>query len=214
MNEDFTVQNLEQWRAVLSDLFSGDIPLRKVWRNRGEIIDVLNKIGVENLNHVFFAGGGGLDLTAARISHENECIELDFDGLIEIAKVKSLSFNSFENDDMTWAYFRIDTEPLKQSGVYEVDEKEYTEQLFELFPGEYVDYGIADRPFWKYDSDGNALPFPEESRRISRCLKGSYVIFAKASIYNRIPETYNAIHRFHNEESFRAMIQKAVSEAK
>ncbi len=214
MNDDFSVKNLEQWRNILNKLFSGDIPLRKVWHEQSEIIDVLNKISVDDLNHTFFPGGGGLDLTAARRSFEEDCVELDFDGIIEITKIKVLTFNSFENDDLTWAYFRIETYPLEKSGVYELDDKEYTEQIFELFPGEYVDYGIYERPFWKYDSDGNTLPFPETSRRISRCLKGSYVIFAKASIYNRIPDTYDAIHRLHNEESFRAMIQKAVNEPK
>lgn len=214
MNDDFIVKNLEQWRAVLSDLFSGEIPLRKVWHDPNEIIDVLNKIGVKNINHTFFPGGGGLDLTGAKKSLESGCIELEFDGIIEIIKVKTLSFNSFVDDDLTWAYFRIENYPLEQSGVYKLNEKAFEEELFEIFPGDYVEVAVYERPFWKYDSEGNTLPFPETSRRVSRCLRGSLVIFAKASIYNRISKTYSAVHEPHNEKSFRALIQDAVNKSK
>jgi len=209
--EEFRRKNLIQWEEFLKKLFENKIPAYCKWTSIDSIISVLNQIGAEQeLTHTFFPSGGGLDLTGAATSHERGCVELLFSGSnIKIVKPQSLSFHSFE-DNYEWAYFRLETDCLELSGVYEYDADESNsiircrEELTEISPGNYIDRG-----FWD-ENEYEGEPLPDESRIVTRYLNGAFVIFAKGSIYNIVPDTYDARHNKMNSEEFNKYIANQI----
>lgn len=165
---------------------------------------------MRSLNHAFFPGGGGLDLTGAAQSTEGGCIELHFGGQVEVVKPQKLTFDSF-GDNLEWAYFRLETGEIEPSGVYENNSFEY-EELTEINPGEYLPRSIWEHGYYGYDENGYEMPLPKGARVISRCFKGAYVIFAKTSIYNQVPGTYDGRHNKMSSERFRNYIAKSALE--
>ncbi len=129
LNEDFHERNLEQWFEIQTRLFPTAFPKQVIWEEINDIINVLKVIcSHDNLNHMFFPNGGGLDLENVRLSKEEGCIELDFQ-LIDIIKPKQLIFESFGYDP-EWNYFRLELDELKPSGVYEnIDEDELSDEI-------------------------------------------------------------------------------------
>lgn len=202
MLEEFRIKNLQQWESTLKELFSDDIPKEKTWLGREIIIRVLNKIGeVPSLNHLLLPNGGGLDLTNAKHSIENNCIELRFGGSAEIVKPVSLKFNSFDAD-LEWAYFRLETEELEPSGVYDTKSDLGYEEVTELSPGYYVSRSVWEYGYYGYDENGYQKKLPSTARVVSRSFGGAYVIVAKTSKYNQIPATYDGRHNRMTAEKF------------
>lgn len=207
--EEFREKNLKQWKTFLFDLFPGTIPKSFEWKSISEILFVLNKIGSQyNMNHLFFPTGGGLDLTGAKSSYEEGCIELLFDELSYIVKPQSLCFESF-GDEYEWAYFRLEADFLEPSGVYDELSRDL-EELTEISPLEYVDRSIWDYGYYGTDEDGNEIPLPDTARTIIRFFSGSFVIFAKGSIYNRTSGTYDGRHNQMNSTEFRSHIEGVI----
>lgn len=113
---------------IQTKLFPTSIPKRVIWEDVNDIVKVLKVVSTyDNLNHLFFPSGGGLDLEDVRLSYEEGCIELDFK-LLDIVKPKRLLFESFGYDH-EWNYFRLEADELEACGVYEVEkgEKPYEE---------------------------------------------------------------------------------------
>ena len=217
--EDFHEQNQMQWFEIQTKLFPTSIPQRVIWDDINDIVKVLKVVcSFDNLNHVFFPRSGGLDLKDARLSHEEGCIELDFQ-LIDIVKPKRLLFESFGYEH-EWNYFRLETGDLEPSGVYEKeeedkdvpsedeplsDERNY-EELSELSPGEYYPYHILeDRYHYKDD-----YLITDYARHVTRWFKGSFVIFCKRSTYNLTSSTYDGRHNKMTTDEFREYIDKNV----
>ena len=76
-----------------------------------DIINVLNIIGsIPNLNHMFYPGGGGMDLLKVELATEPDCIAL-YTGLMDIVKPKRLLFESI-GKDAQWNYFRLEISSL------------------------------------------------------------------------------------------------------
>jgi len=204
--EEFQRRNLIEWRAALEGLFPEGIPQRKVWTNRDEIVTVLDEIGSQEwLNHTFLPSGGGLDLLGCSQSNEAECIDLDM-GSIHVLKPKSLAFESF-GEELEWAYFRLEADTLMPTGIAELvyPNREF---LTELEPGKYGDPMLWEQGFLRVDETGAEVPLPDTVRPIRRYLRGSFVIFAKASSYNRDPATYDGRHARMTADDFRAYIQR------
>lgn len=198
MEHDILDRNL--WLSILNNIFPVGIPKHCEWNNIDAIINVLNIIGsVNNSNHMFYPDGGGLDIKSSKLSYEKDCIEIHT-GLIDILKPKCLIFESFP--DPIWNYFRIETNELNPSGVYK--ESNYpSEELTELEPMRYV-----HRSHWDINEyQGEDLP--ETARVLTRHLKGSFVIFAKASYYNLESSTYDGRHNKMSAVEFRTYIEKA-----
>lgn len=160
---------------------------------------------------MLFPDGGGLDFIGARLSSEPGCLELKTEGVPVIMRPKRLLFESFP-DMPSMSYFLLEAENLAPSGVY--DELRGTvEELVELSQGDYAERVIWDAGYLGHDEDGDEIPLPSSARRVKRSLSGSFAIFAKASIYNENPRTYDGRHSQMSASEFRAHIQETVAAA-
>src|SRR5437868_61900 len=151
LNEDFHERNLEQWFEIQSRLFPTAFPKRVIWENQKDIINILKVVcSYDNLNHVFFPDGGGLDLEDVKASREKDCIELDFQ-LIDIVKPKRLIFESFGHYP-EWNYFRLELDELEPTKVNQRGEDDDSEARYEnkhgheavseIYPGQYDKYDV------------------------------------------------------------------------
>jgi len=204
---DFSERNKKDWIEIQEKIFPTGLPERCEWTDRNEIVNVLKAIGsVRNSNHMFYPRGGGLDVEGANISVEENCIEIDTGGLIDILKPARLIFHSFKAEHQ-WNYFRLETVELKPSGVYEA--KDYSdEELCELSPENYV-----SRVYWD-EGEYRGEKLPTSARVVTRHFKGSFVIFQKTSIYNKNSRTYDGRHNKMTDDEFRNYIQSAINHLK
>jgi len=118
---------LPEWRTLLNDLFPIGVPTTAIWTDREAIIEVLKRIGsVDSLNHTFHPRSGGLDLTDAKPSHEEGCIELSFGGIAYVIRPARLYCETF-GESVEWAYFRLETADLAPSGTHDTHGWQYEE---------------------------------------------------------------------------------------
>jgi YD repeat-containing protein len=207
----FRVAALTRWEKLLRRIFPDGIPVRYRWDDLDEIIRVLDIIGsVELTNHIFSPHGGGLDLTGAERAPEPGCVELHYGGSADVSKPAGLFFESFGEDKLEWAYFRLENRTLKPSGVYEELYFDTHEEVTHLGGGEYAPRAIWDQGNLGYDEDGDEIPLPSEAKPVFRNFSGAFVIFAKGSIYNNDPATYDARHNKMSGEKFRMYIQRNI----
>ncbi|MCR9165568.1 MAG: hypothetical protein NXI35_33150 [bacterium] len=159
---------------------------RAAWSDLDTIVAILDEVATEAPNnHMFFPLSGGLDLRGARRSHEDGCIELETDGsTVVIAKPASLQLERFDNDITgDWTYLRLNLDPLAPTEFHRHRSRFDSEEVAELEPGVY------DKRSRLEDDD-----CPADARAITRLLRGALVLFAKGSLYNQIPETYDGRH--------------------
>jgi serine/threonine-protein kinase len=201
---DFHSRNIREWLSIQSQLFPIGTPQRAVWTGIDEICAVLRLAAdSNNLNHMFLPTGGGMDLTKVEIAAEPGFIRLEL-GMHIILKPRSLSFETFGHGS-PWNYFRLEAEQVPTTnvpGAY-VTRDRMEELLCELTPGNYVAYEA-----WEEAEYSNA-PLPNTARLIHRALEGAFVIFAKRSWYNLVPETYDGRHQQMTGDVFRDYILKS-----
>lgn len=213
LSKDFHERNQQQWFEIQTKLFPTSIPKRVIWEDINDIVKILKVVSTyDNLNHMFFPSGGGLDLEDVRLSYEIGCIELDFQ-LIDILKPKRLLFESFGYDH-EWNYFRLEADELAPCGVYEVGigeqpfEKTHDkEDVTQVYPGYYEDYNYMENSYY-IESEGYERP--KNMKHVTRWFRGSFVIFNKRSIYNRTSSTYDGRHNKMTTDEFRDYIQQIV----
>jgi serine/threonine-protein kinase len=218
LNEDFGERNLAQWFEIQTKLFPTSFPTRVIWENNDDIIKVLNVLGsYDNLNHMFFPDGGGLDLENSKLTAERDCIELNFGGLIDIVKPKRLIFESF-GFDPEWNYFRLELNELKPTGINKTREgEEPYEKLYdhegvsEIHPGSYDKYEIVEH---KYDYIEMGYEIPDTARQVTRWFRGAFVVFNKTSIYNQTSSTYDGRQNKMDTDEFRKYIQEWINHYK
>lgn len=204
MRDEFRNKHLPKWESLIKSIFNDDVPEHYEWTSIHDVISILSKIGNSDaLNHTFFASGGGLDLTDAVQSHENGCIELNFQGLVNILKPRKLMFEYFPEGDYEWAYFRIVTDNLPDKGIYK-NLSSSDEELTELSPCNYVERFVWDA------NEFNGKPLPSGARVVNRILNGDLVIFSKASLYNANSTTYDGRHSKYGVEGFRKHIEGVI----
>lgn len=204
MRDEFRERYLPEWEILISNIFGEDVPKRFEWTDLNDMISTLKKIGSSDaLNHTFFASGGGLDLTDAFKSFESGCIELRFGRMVSILKPKKLMFEHFSEDNFEWSYFRIVTDNLTDSGVYENSSRS-DEELTELSPGNYYERSVWDA------NEFNGEPLSSNARVVTRILNGDMVIFSKASLYNANSSTYDGRHSKYGIEGFRKHIEEVI----
>ncbi|MEW4327801.1 serine/threonine protein kinase [Rossellomorea marisflavi] len=226
-------KQLVLWEDMISKVF-GEKPNDSVKvTERNRMIDILEMVGKSKaLNHTFMPSGGGLDLSGARFSNEQGLAELNFGGSDLLVRPDSLSFHPI-GDSPEWWYFRLDTLPFEESGVYEKQDEDsaeevfktasdkelewimsyYGEEVLEVEPGKYIDRAYWDINHLGYDENGDEIPLPEHARVVSRMYNGgAFVIFPKLSAYNQVSSTYDARHNKVNDEEFKSYISEIVKE--
>jgi hypothetical protein len=201
-------QILALWEEKLNSLFPGGVPSDYVWSERADIIRVLGTIAQEDLNELLFPDGGGLDLTGAAESTEADCIELHFDGRIDIVKPERLMFHSFESM-WDWAYFRLDSLPLEPTGIYEPSDQIH-EEVLEVAPGEYVDSAVLYAGANEAAKSDDSLPALDTVRRVIRHFRGSFAIFPKRARYMTVLGAYDGRHDKSDDAQFNQYVQNAV----
>lgn len=182
LNADFELRNAEEWWGIQCKIFPCGIPSRAIWEDNEQVRTILKILGsIDNLNHMFLPEGGGLDLDGVGTSNEMGCIELMAQNSINIVKPKRLVFESFESDP-EWNYFRLETEGLEKSGVYEdllVLAKR--EIVTEIAPCIYTAYDC-----WEHN-EFNGEELPARARPVVRYFQGDFIIVQKTSKLNKIP---------------------------
>ncbi|QST02222.1 serine/threonine protein kinase (plasmid) [Pontibacillus sp. ALD_SL1] len=219
-----------QWKTTIES-WLGESPSGRVTiTDRNRIVQTLQTIGESDApNHLFMPSGGGLDLTGAALSHEEGCMELHFGFITKIVNPLSLTFHPI-GEDPEWWYFRLNTKPFQESGVYEEDNHDvsnqtpfqkqtmqnlnyYGEEVLEVSPGEYADRAYWEEKHMGYDEDGREIPLPEGVRVVIRAYNGGdFVVFPKISMYNHGPETYDALHNKMDGDEFESYIEGIVNE--
>lgn len=195
---DFEKSNLSQWKFIQNTLFGKIVPDSAKWSNIDDIITVLNFLGrMPNINHMFVPSGGGEDFESAEKTGEDGCICIKSLGNV-IVKPKCLYAENIQKDYI-WSYFRLELDELEP--IFEIGDGQIYENLTEDISGHYISWKCGN---YGYYEDGT--PLPKGYRIVYRYLKGSFVIFAKTSIYNDINGTYDARHSKMTAEEFRNYI--------
>lgn len=198
IKSDFERSNLSQWKYIQNALFGKIVPDSARWSNIDDIITVLNFLGrMPNINHMFVPSGGGEDFESAEKAGEHGCICIKSLGNV-IVKPKYLYAENIQKDYI-WSYFRLELDELEP--IFEVDESQIYENLTEDISGHYISWKYGNYGFYEDDT-----PLPDGYRIVYRYMKGSFVIFAKTSIYNDISGTYDARHSKMTAEQFRNYI--------
>lgn len=198
INNNWEKQNLMQWIEVQETLFPEFVPFHAEWNNLNDILDILRLLGkYESQNHTFFPDYGGLDLTYANLSYETGCIELIMNGLIYVVKPKKLNFE-YINNDIEWTYFSLETDILEPIDR-ELPKEMYSEEYCEKGPCNYHSLELFDNMTLEEREITHA-------RHITRYLRGSFVMFHKNSIYNKISD-YTGEHEKLGLEKFKAKIE-------
>ena len=203
--KEFADVSLGDWSHVQHKIFPHGIPTRVSWEDKNSIIAMLNLLGATAAyNHTFAPDGGGLDIIGASNSFEADCIELRFEAKIRvIVKPKRLMFESFlGNDD--WAYFRLETEKL--ASVIGTGDP-YYEEMVELSPHQYIERHWWDAGY--YELGDKQIQLPPDARVVSRYLQGSFLIVAKASVYNQRAR-YDGTHDRFSSDKFRELMESTI----
>jgi serine/threonine-protein kinase len=202
LNRDFEKRSKSEWLDIQNSLSPSAMPRTVIWEDIDDIITILNVISEhEQVNHTLLPGGGGLDLEGAKLSYEEGCIELNFDGHAHIVKPKRLIFECFQGYS-DWNYFRLETEGLELIGTY--DHIRDDEGLTEIEPFVYTDYEC-----FEFD-DFNGERLPASARPVRRTTKGSFLICLRTGIYNADPSTYDGRHNKINPTEFRNYIEGSI----
>lgn len=195
-------EQLRKWKDMIEHMFTDKVPLNKEWTYTDNIIHTLDQIGKhEALNHTFLPDGGGLDLMGCSYANESGCIEMSLDGMRHIVRPKKLTFQWFPNADYEWAYFLLEADTLDSIFPNPAFKEE---ELVEVEPGEYI-----ERMYWDA-GEYKGCPLPNGARLVARYIKGKFVIFNKASLYNKNPETYDGRHDKMSPEGFKKHIEEVI----
>lgn len=181
---EFIQNSNEKWEHCLKKIFPVSIPKYCEWTDHESIAEVLDLLGRNTLNHVFFPTGEGLDLIKACPSDEFKCIELFFGKVPHIVKPRRLIFQKIDCSDLEWSYFFLESAELKPSGVY----KKLTQQCEELV--KLPDGKLLERMHWDegfiFNEHGEQINLPDDAKLIIRCLSGNFALLAKGSYYNEL----------------------------
>jgi hypothetical protein len=205
--DSFRKESLKLWRQALNSIFPKGIPATSKWTDISRMSAVLTVLGsLANSNHMFYPTGGGMDLEgAAPYEEESGCLALKVgDRVLEVVKPTALLFESF-GDDLNWAYFRLECEPLLDSGAYDTPQGE-SEEVVLVAPGE----KYAPRSTWDNDEHAGKR-LTKAARLVVRSTGGGpFVIFSKGSTYNfGNSDTYDARHAKVDAAKFAAYIRRA-----
>jgi len=207
LNKDFQKRNVTEWFEIQQILFPMGSPETATWTDLDSIIGVLNEISKEkSLNHMFYPEGGGMTITAASKAQEVGMLALHIGSkAADLLRPNKLTYESFGLDP-SWNYFRLEADEIAPADINNGSSHEgIFQELTEIEPGKYSSYSCWDRN----EVEGKELP--ESARPISRYMKGSFVFFCTASVYNQLRGRFDAYSGQHNtmiEGEFRNFIKE------
>jgi len=223
MRDQFRAKNTAAWEAAITPL-GVDPGQSESWTGLSAITRVLDPVMGLNLNHSLLPGGGGLDFEAVGPSREPGCLEFTIgERVAYIGRPKVLTFERLA--DKGESFFLLELDRLEPSGVYarndgDDDDDEdrprssrrvrESEELVELYPGDYVSRSVWDRGFLRYAEDGSEIPLPDSARLANRWFKGKVLIVAKSSLWNSAAETYDGRHSQMTAAQIREVIEASL----
>ncbi len=211
LNRDFQKRNVTEWFEIQQILFPMGSPETATWKSLDAIVSVLNEVSKErSLNHMFYPDGGGMTITSVSKAKEAGMLALHTsDKSADLLKPKKLTYESFGLDP-SWNYFRLEADLISATSIYDgVSYEGLFQEFTEVNPAEYADLRCWD------ENEFNGVVLPESSRRISRYIKGSFVFFCTASVYNKLRgkyDAYNGQHDSMSESDFRNFIKTGAKE--
>lgn len=212
----FGDRNVLQWRECVGQLFpQGKLSSAK-WTDIADIVSVLQKVSLPNLNHTFFPEGGGMDLIGCEESLEAGCIELIWSRRsASVAKPLSLAYENFPGFS-SLSYFRLELQQLNPwSDGIDIGKYRH-EELAEIYPMDYRERLVVNAGYYDHDENGDEIAVPMDSRVITRHFNGSFVIFAKGSLYNNLKGKHDAYYGQHDKmgaEAFRKFVSDIIHAA-
>lgn len=202
------------WSAKVNALTNPGGTTSTSWRNVDEMVGVLQPFMGSGLNHGYFPTGGGHDFLDVRAS-STEPGALEFQvsrRLVYLGRPSRLRLERIEAEPAE-SFLYIDLDPIDPSGVYPEDDEEgrrrdrADEELVDIGGGKYIERDAWDRGF--VDDEGD--PLPDHARLVHRMLRGGLMIVCKASIWNRIPQTYNGLHSEMGADQVRQLIETGIA---
>lgn len=211
MQSEYEKINRDRWINAIKESFGLTPPLSKQFIDHDSMIHVLTPFMGDELNHILLPDIGGLDIYSIAHSPEPGCLEFNHDCHADTFCPSMLSFEYFPESPWN-SFFLMETKPLLPCGVYD-NNSEY-EEVCEISPGEYVDINHYETGVLGYDEDHNEIKIPENSRRVSRRMKGKFLIVAKTSFWNMDTSTYDGRHDIMSASEIRNIIQNAINKYK
>lgn len=196
------------WRFIEQTVVQQKRPSTVIWRDKVQVVEILEQLSILNFNHTFIHEGGGMDLIDIKLFEEIEkdMVILSFGfNMKHVFKVKRLIWE-LPNEDPEFSYFRLEFEkinPIYPDVVQELEEwiksqkfdsieKVVSEDLIVNNNGEYEHY---------YEDDERSY------FNITRWFDGTFLIVPKGSIYNAISNTYDGRHSKFKAEEFREYME-------
>ncbi len=203
IENNYTESQISEWMFLNKYILksSGD---SVSWRDRNEIIDILNKLAaLPAHNHMLFSSKGGQDFIRASLAPEDGCIYISDDcSTYNIVKPKVLHFERFKNNE-EWNYLLLECDELSPIIT---DDFDY-EVLVEDYPANYVSAQYAQYGVYDYDSE---VPLPADYKIVARYLRGKFLFVLKSGPYNRISSSYDGRHGQCTSEQFREYIFRLI----
>jgi hypothetical protein len=202
------------WSAKVDALTNPGGATSMTWQGIDEMVDVLRPFMGSGQNHGHFPTGGGHDFLDVRGSTtEPGCLEFQVSRkLVYLGRPSRLRLERIEAQPAE-SFLYIDLETIEPSGIYTEEDEEghrrdrADEELVDIGGGNYVERDAWDRGFVDNEDD----PLPDDARLVHRMLRGGLMIVCKASIWNRIPLTYNGMHNQMGADDIRRLIEAGLA---
>ena len=197
--DDFELRNPLQWAGA--EVLAFDVPCTRMeWTDPSAIVEVLKLLSRrDSLNHFFFPGGGGLDITDAELTEGATAIILwHSKGLATVLKATRLTLERLRTGPQG-NYATLETAELEPLGVRE--RGEWEEELLRCDEYNYI----------ALQSDDD--PCPEGVARVSRYFKpGLFIIAPKGGVYNRV-DSYQGKGNALGRDKLRAAFEGGLKES-
>lgn len=208
--EKFIEQVLQFWTTAIAKVAGNNPPVSETWRGIDSIRTALRPFMAKDRNHAHLPTGGGLDMLSVDDSVEPGCLEFGIgERAAWVMKPESLTLEYIPESPID-SFLLLELAELQPSGTYEQRETE-REELAELVRGDYVERGVWDDGYFGHDEEGREIPLPNESRLVTRWLKGKILIVAKGSLWNGRPATYDGRHNAMKAIDIRTIITEGLA---
>jgi hypothetical protein len=186
-----------QWTDMLHAIFPEGVPARYVWHETEAIRDLLQRIAAAEAHRAYAPDGHCFTLSGIEPAGEPGCLALLAGESVHIVKPARLVFEAVNEEDLRWAWFRLETGELPATGKDPRDADCGYERLLETAPGEYT---AAQAPA--------AAPAHAGAHPVIRHLGGMFVFLAEDSPYQLGNETETDGRPAMNPSSFRQALAK------